>query len=116
MIVFTGLGGPVNIRSPDFGDTEGLELTRISRVGRGNELAIFRDPLWPKTKTLRFTLSWLTESESHVFRRFVKSNLGRTCNYTDMNGVNYQGVFTGPISIVHAGVKNFTIEVEFQTT
>ena len=86
----------VNIRTPEFGNRERLQFTRINRESRGGTLQIFADPTWPKSKVLALTFTGLTESQAQAVQSFFTDTLGLEVGLTDWEGRTWHGVVTTP--------------------
>lgn len=105
----------------DYGDQDTIEHTRISRRTRNEELIIFRDPVWPKTETLKFKLTDLSDTQGKQTLAFLAKNLAATVRLTDWIGVRWSGVIVNPetqlvqsIRDQECGSGRYDIEIEFQ--
>lgn len=105
----------IQLRNPDFGDTDSLESRRIQRKNRCGDLIMFRDPIWPKTETLTFEFSYLKRTDLLSLVEFIKEFLGQLVTLTDYNGRVFNGVITTPSEqLTQAGRENFTAKFSFQ--
>lgn len=86
----------VNIRTPEFGNRERLQFTRINRESRGGTLQIFADPTWPKSKVLALTFTGLTETQAQAVQTFFTDTLGLEIGLTDWEGRTWHGIVTTP--------------------
>lgn len=119
-IVFVGTGNSLTFKNVDFGDADKIEHTRISRRTIGEELIVYRDPRWPKTEILKFTILDLDQQEGKAMLGFINENLALQIKFCDWNGVRWLGVITNPETSliqkdryqVESGV--FELEIEFQ--
>lgn len=105
----------------DYGDQDRIEHTRISRRTRNEELIIYRDPIWPKTETLKFKLIDLSADQGKRTLDFLSSNLAATIRLTDWIGVRWSGVIVNPdaqltqnIMDQDCGSGRYEINLEFQ--
>ena len=105
----------IQLRDPDFGDTDSIESRRIQRKNRCGDLITFRDSIWPKTETFTFEFSFLKRTDLLTLVEFVKEFLGQEITLTDYNGREYQGIITTPSEqLTQAGRENFTAKFSFQ--
>lgn len=105
----------------DYGDQDRIEHTRISRRTRNEELIIYRDPVWPKTETLKFKLIDLSADQGKRTLDFLSSNLATTIRLTDWIGVRWSGIIVNPdaqltqnIMDQSCGSGRYEINLEFQ--
>jgi hypothetical protein len=105
----------------DYGDQDRIEHTRISRRTRNEELIIYRDPVWPKTETLKFKLIDLSADQGKRTLDFLSSNLAATIRLTDWIGVRWSGIIVNPdaqltqnIMDQDCGSGRYEINLEFQ--
>lgn len=103
------------IRKPDFGDTYGYDLTRISRRSRGGDLIIGRDSIWPAVKSFSMTFSYLSQPEIDRLLNFMKLSLGKRCRYLNYDNVEWEGFIINPqTEATQVGRSNQTITIEFE--
>lgn len=113
-ISFTFGTKTINLRRPDFDNTHSVELTRINRRTRGNDLIIYRDPIWPKTETLEIRFSYLKQSEIRNLFTFLQESLGKDITYVDYHGQTWIGIIITPgTEVIEANRFNQTITLEF---
>jgi len=114
-LVLSWSGLTVTLRDPDFGDVHGVEISRINRKTRGGDLQIFRDPMWPKTRTLRYTFSFLSEKQKSDLLYFLYASMGQQIALVDYEGITWNGVIRTPVgNVVEQGRFNYTAEFEFE--
>lgn len=114
-LVLSWSGFNVVLRNPDFGDVHGVEISRINRKTRAGDLQLFRDPAWPKTRTLRYTFSFLSEKQKSDLLYFLQASMGQQITLTDYEGVTWAGVIRTPAgNVVEQGRFNYTAEFEFE--
>ena len=86
----------LELPSPDFGNKDTIELTRINRYTRGGDLVVFRDPKWPKNETLTYTFSNLKESQSQALLQFIAASLGQDITIKDYDTRTWIGYIVTP--------------------
>jgi len=104
----------LTLRSPEWGDTESLEYTRVNRRTRGGDLIIFRDENWPKAQLFRLTFSLLKDEKEKVFN-LIRRSLGKNIIFTDHEGYSWTGIITNPETpITKDNRYGETVVIEFQ--
>jgi len=63
----------IYLRGPELGNVDQFNTQRINRESRGGHLVVFRDFYWPRTKTMRFSFTGLTEQEGQEVLDFVEN-------------------------------------------
>lgn len=86
----------LTLPSPEFGNGETLEFTRINRKTRGGDLMVFRDNTWPKDDVLSFNFERLTEQQSQDLLRFLAHSLGKDITLTDHESRKWIGYVLTP--------------------
>lgn len=86
MVTFTYGTLSVQLRNPDFGDKEDIEIRRINRKTRGGDLVMYRDPSWPKFVTYDWKWSFLKQSDLYRMLDFMKRSLGQRITVVDYEG------------------------------
>ncbi len=115
MITLTKGALSLTLRNPDFGDTDAIEARRIQRRTRGGDLIMFRDPQWPKTETLTYEFSYLTQQNLTDLSVFIQETLGQDIMLTDYNGQTYTAIIITPSEeLVQSGRHNYTTRLTFQ--
>lgn len=115
MITLTKGDLTVQLRNPDFGDTDSIELRRIQRRSRGGDLILFRDGNWPKTETFTYEFSYLKRQDLMNLIVFIQETLGQDITLTDYNGQVYTAIIITPSEdLVQSGRQNFTTRLSFQ--
>lgn len=120
--ILVGGNNALSFNIVEYGDSEKLEHTRVSRRTIGEELIIFRDDRWPKTETLKFKLVDISASQGKGLLNFIEENLAQQIKLSDYLGVRWIGVITNPeTSLIQSGRDQgcsgrYDIEIEFQGT
>lgn len=105
----------VQLRNPDFGNGDSLEIRRISRKTRGGDLRVFRDPSWPKNRNFKVTFSFLKQDDLTRLLDFVQRTVGQIVTYTDHEGREWEGIILTPSDEVsQPGINNFAAQFTFQ--
>lgn len=86
----------LELRNPDFGDSEQYEPMRINRRSRGGTLHIYRDSNWPVSRRLVYTFSQLSESDKKDLLEFLEKTVGLEIQLTDFESRVWNGVITTP--------------------
>lgn len=107
----------LTLRTPNFGDRDRSKLARINRESRGGSLTIFRDPKWPKERTLVMDFSGIKDSEVDSVIAFLDNTLGQQISFRDWNNRVWTGFITNPDSaITRTGVNRNDIALEMEVT
>jgi hypothetical protein len=100
---------------PELGNAKRFDFTRINRRSRGGDLILYRDEIWPRTKTLILSFTWLPEQQITDILLFLKATLGRSIVYNDHYGKVWNGfIMTPATQIVFESRNNRSITIEFQ--
>lgn len=119
-ISFIGTLTTLTFPNVDFGNSDRIEHTRISRRTIGEELMVYRDPRWPITETLKFKIIDLTASDGKAILQFLSDYLAQQIEFVDWLGVHWTGVITNPETMLTQPVRDqlcsgrYEIEIEFQ--
>jgi hypothetical protein len=117
-VTLTSPAGSVTLPAPDFGNTESLGQTRVSRNSRGGTFIIFRAPFWPTTDEFSVTFSYLSAAEVARLRYVVSGPgaPGQLCTYTDHEGRSRTVIVTNPeFDATQSGRFNYVVNLRFQT-
>lgn len=105
----------VTLRTPNFGNRERTQFNRINRESRGGSLKIFRDPTWPKQKTLVMDFSGIKDSEIDDVLTFLETSLGKRISFRDWEGRVWRGVIVNPdTAITKQGTNRNDIAIELE--
>ena len=114
-VSFSYGGITLTLPKPDMGDGDKFDFTRINRRSRGNTLIIYRDPVWPKTRTLSLTFSWLNESQVYSILDFLELTLGKEIQYVDHREVTWNGfIMTPAAQLTQTSRPDLAITLDFQ--
>ena len=108
----------IYLRGPELGNVDQFNTQRINRESRGGYLIIYRDFYWPRTKTMRFSFTGLTEQEGQEVLDFVETSVGKEVKLRDWEGREWLGVITStnePVVRERDGC-NLTTDLEFELT
>lgn len=113
----------VVLKSPEFGNVNGISQSRIQMNSRGGDLIIFRDPMWPTTETLKFQFKDLPNYKAKNFLNFIDVSLGQDITLVDYEGVSWTGIITNSQTAAtqegpefDVACSGFNVEIEFQGT
>lgn len=103
------------LKSPEFGDTDTLEFTRINRRTRGNEIIVYRDTMWPSAQTLNMTFTLLDDVTKEKIFNLINRSIGKNIDFWDHEGFHWRGFITNPDMSVSDDSKNRkTVQLLFQ--
>ena len=104
------------LRSPEFGNKDRLQFTRISRETRGGTLIVFADPMWPKIQTKVLTFTGLSQATAESLQDFIMQHLGLEVGFVDWEGRYWTGVITNTTDPVIQDGRGrlFTVSLEFE--
>ena len=105
----------ITLRNPDFGNIQKIDVAKINQRTRGGDLIIYRDPIWPITKTISYTFTNLTQKKVDSLLFFIEATVGQNITLTDFEGTIWTGTITTPSNdIVQPGIDVFTANFDFQ--
>lgn len=119
-VTFTGVGGTLTFNIVQYGDVDRVEHTRISRRTIGEQLIVYRDATWPKTETLKFSLSDLSVTQGKAMLDFIEQNLAASIQLRDWIGVHWSGVIINPETVLVQNGRDaqcggrYNLDIEFQ--
>ena len=96
----------MTLRTPNFGDRDRNKYNRINRESRGGSLVVFRDPKWPKQRTLLLDFSGILDSEVDNILSFFQNTLGLPIGFRDWQNRVWRGIITNPNSPVIFSKRN----------
>lgn len=100
-------------RHYEFGNTEQLEFTRVSRETRGGD--IITGPTTATIETLEFTFLQLSNALCNELQSFIRATLGKTVEFKDHEGVWWNGVIMNPETpTVQTGRHRFNVSIQFE--
>lgn len=107
----------ITLRTPNFGDRDRNQYNRINRESRGGSLTVYRDPQWPKIRTLVMDFSGIKDSEVDGIIEFLEDTLGQQIAFRDWNSRVWYGLITNPDSaITRTGTNRNDIALEMEVT
>jgi hypothetical protein len=106
----------LELRNPDFGDTESVDIRRINRRLRGGDPVLFRDPMWPRSITYTWKWSFLSQADLTRLLDFMRASLGQEITIVDYEGVTHAPcIITTPSEEVSQdGVEDYKAGLSFQ--
>jgi hypothetical protein len=105
----------LDLRAPDFGNRERVEVTRIQRDSQGGTLVVFADPQWPKIHTLQMQFSALKTAQARSLLTFLERWVGREIGIYDYEGRAWKGVVTNPNEVVvQNGRESYSATLEIE--
>lgn len=84
----------LELRAPNLGNRDRLQMSRISRETRGGTLIVYADPIWPKIQTLVLNFSGLSWAEVSGLHAFMDTHLGQEIGLLDWEHRYWGGVLT----------------------
>lgn len=73
----------LEIRAPSTNNKLVPKISRIQAMSRGNELLVFRDPIWPKSTLINWSFEGLTAEEAEACLSFALVSCGQLIKVTD---------------------------------
>lgn len=114
-VTFTFGSTILTLPKPDMNNADKFDFNRINRRSRGNTLIVYRDPTWPKTRTLSLSFSWIKENKLYEILSFLDLTLGREVFYIDHHGVQWKGIIMTPAAqLTQESSANIGLVLEFQ--
>lgn len=106
----------LELRTPEFNDIGLLEFSRVQKRSRGNTLILYRDPIWPKSKTFNFSIRALTQVSRDEIIAFCRASIGQWVKFTDWRSQEHKVIILNPSnSITQEGRGcQFTWKVDLQ--
>jgi len=106
----------LELRSPEFQNKEAVQLRRVNRRTRNNDMLIFNDRDWPQNHILNFVIGALPYAKVLEVLAFVDASLGVDIGYLDYESQQWKGIILNPDSVVTDVGKqcNYTAEFTFQ--
>lgn len=101
------------LRNPEFNDSYLQGFVRIQRETRGGSLKILRDPNWPKTTQLRYSIRNLPDADEIL--DFLQASLGQLITLTDHYNREWSGVILNPqTAVTDNGFCKVDFNLEFE--
>lgn len=105
----------LDLRAPDFGNRERLEVTRIQRETTGGTLIVFADPIWPKVHSLQMQFSALKTEQGRSLLNFIERWAGQEIGVYDYEGRIWKGVIINPDeAVTQDGRENYSATLEIE--
>lgn len=108
------------LRTPNFGDRDRNQYNRVNRESRGGSLRVYRDPQWPKIRTLVMDFSGVKDSEVSDILTFLEDTLGQQIGFRDWNSRVWYGLITNPDAAItrtgRANRNDIALEMEVTDT
>lgn len=105
----------INLRKPEFGDTDALKQFRVERTSLGGSLEIFKDRIWPTTRQIKLSFVYLSEEEATGFLSFLSLTLGQKITLIDQFGRTLVGFIDSPFDgILQPKVNGWSASFDFQ--
>lgn len=101
------------LRTPNFNDRDRNTYNRINRESRGGTLIVFRDPKWPKERTLVMDYSGIKDDQVDSILTFFETTLGKKIGFRDWNGRLWYGIISNPDTpIIRTGKDRNDVSIE----
>jgi len=107
------------LRTPNFGDRDRNQYNRINRETRGGTLQVFRDPQWPKQRTLMMDFTGVKDDEVDGILAFLEGTLGVKVGFRDWEGRVWNGIIMTPDAPIIRNNRNrsdIALELEVDDT
>lgn len=89
------LGGLV-LRSPNLGNKDNYERTKINTKTRGGELLIGGPDFWPRSRIIELSFDTLKADEVNNLLSFLNDNLGKLIDFIDHENNHFSGIVITP--------------------
>lgn len=86
----------IALRAPELDNRDRNAYTRVIRETRGGTMHLYRDPNWPKVRTIVMTFIGLSKQNIDDIQSLFQSTLGQEIGMTDWEGRQWAGVVTNP--------------------
>jgi hypothetical protein len=106
----TGAGSVV-LPAPEFGNTEALSQTRVSRQSRGGTYIVARPPYWPTSDEFTLQFKFVSRAAADRLQDLLARTVGTLVTYTDHEGNSWQVIVTNPESAVTADWDDDNVSV-----
>lgn len=105
----------VTLRSPEYGDSHDVNITRIYRMSRGLALQVYNDPQWPRTETFKVKSVANTFNDKQLYNQFVQDSLGKLIRYMDCDSRLWEGYLTDTSALITEQTRQcgYTIQFDF---
>lgn len=108
-------GSGITLRNPKLGDTSAYEAVRVNKNTRGNDLIVFRDPMWPDKEVLHFEFEYLSSTQAMDLLEFMRTTVGHEITLTDQYAREWLGyILTPEAEIVQDKRVGFGAKFDFQ--
>lgn len=86
----------VVLRAPELDNRDRNAYTRVIRETRGGTMHLYRDPNWPKVRTIVMTFIGLSKQNIDDIQSLFQNTLGQEVGITDWEGRQWAGVIVNP--------------------
>lgn len=105
----------IQLRNPEFGNSDSVDVRRINRKTRGGDLMVYRDPIWPKTRIFKVNFIFLKQDDLSRLLDFIHRTVGQIVTYTDYEGQVWSGIIITPgDEVSQPGTNNYAATFSFQ--
>lgn len=96
----------LEIRAPSTNNKLVPKISRIQAMSRGNELLVFRDPIWPKSTLINWSFEGLTAEEAENCLAFCLISCGQLVKITDYESRVMRGILINPRNPISQELKD----------
>jgi hypothetical protein len=86
----------LEIRAPNTNNKLVPKISRVQAMSRGNELLVYRDPIWPKSTLINWGFEGLTKAEAEACLAFALLTCGQIVKVTDYESRVMRGILINP--------------------
>lgn len=105
----------LELRNPNFDNTEQFEFRRINRRTKGGELDLFRDEDWPKVERVLMSFTWLSDTQRADLFYFLQKSLGQEIGLLDFESRQWKGFILTPTSAISEPKQHgHSVSLEFE--
>ena len=103
----------LSLKSPDFGDSESINLGGIVRQSRGGSQLGVIDSSWPKIQEFVFSFSGLTKVEIEDLIEFINDYAGELLEITNYDSTAYKGIISNESVVENVIIDDCEYQISF---
>jgi hypothetical protein len=116
-ITLTCSADSIDLRNPEFGNTEAPNVTRAYNTMRGGGVRTFRDSNRPDSTRITITVRMMSTTKVDELYAFLRACIGKEVTYTDQDNRTWTGIILNPDTAIatdrdgSCGPRTATIEM-----
>jgi hypothetical protein len=105
----------VELKNPEFTNSEALNYKRIVRKTRGGTTKVFSDPDWGSYTTLNMSFKYLCQDDKSNLQTFLSTSIGAEVGLLDYFSQQWRGLITNPETVFQdGGFMNKAVNLIFE--